>query len=104
MKICLYFLTCATNKEADKISDSLLDKQLIVCAKKIPVHSKSLWKGKKEEASEILLLMESFKENYEKINKIVKNFSSYETYVLLAIPVGKTTTAVEKWIKTELKV
>ncbi|MCL5435142.1 MAG: divalent-cation tolerance protein CutA [Patescibacteria group bacterium] len=103
MKMAVYYLTCANNREADKISKVLLEKRLIACAKKVPASSMFRWKGKIDNAKEIVLMLESVEENFDKINAEVKKLSSYETYILFSIPVSKTTKGVEDWLKKELK-
>ena len=103
MKVCVLMLTCANQKEADRITKSLLEKKLIVCVKAMPIFSSFLWKGKIESADEILLLMDSVEENFEKINKEVRKLHSYETFVLTSLAVNQTTQEVKDWIKTELK-
>ena len=103
MKMAIYYLTCADSREADKISKVLLKKRLVACAKKHTIESNFWWKGKVDNAKEILLMFESVEENFEKIEKEVKKLHSYQTYVLFSIPVGKTTKRVEKWLKDELK-
>jgi len=102
MKMCVLMLTCANQKEADKITKSLLEKRLIVCAKTSSVSSSFLWRGKIDSSDEILLIMDSIEENFEKINKEVKKLHSYETFVLTSLGV-KTTKEVEAWTKEELK-
>ncbi len=102
MNVCLFYLTCADSKKADKISKALLEKRLIVCGKKLSINSSYLWKGKTNNSDEILLLMESIEENFDKVNEEIKKLHSYETYVLLTIPVSKTTKKVKEWIKDEL--
>jgi periplasmic divalent cation tolerance protein len=99
----ILFLTCADELEADKISESLLNKHLIVCAKKTPVSSAFFWKGKIDKADEILLVMESVEEKFEKIEDEVRKLHSYETFVLSAIPVIKTSTGVSPWLEEGLK-
>lgn len=96
------FLTCANEKEADKIANTLLEKKLIVCAKKTPVSSSFLWKGKIKSSNEILLIMDSVVENFEKINNEVKKLHSYKTFVLTSLLVDKTTKEVKDWAKEEL--
>lgn len=103
MKMGVLMLTCANQKEADKITQSLLEKKLIVCAKASPVSSSFLWKGKIESSDEILLLMDSVEENFEKINKEVRKLHSYETFVLTSLAINQTTKEVEDWIKQELR-
>lgn len=102
MKLCILLLTCANSEEADKISHSLLTKHLIVCAKKLPISSSFLWKGKIDSASEILLIMDSLEEHFDKVEEEVRKLHSYDTFTLLSLPVAKTTQKVEKWIKGEI--
>ncbi|MBI3620441.1 divalent-cation tolerance protein CutA [Candidatus Roizmanbacteria bacterium] len=99
--ICILFLTCANDKEAEKISKSLLEKRLVFCIKKSSVFSSFLWKGKIDQASEVLLIMDSLEGNFEKVENEVARLHSYETFVLLSTSVSQTTTGVKDWIKNE---
>lgn len=96
------FLTCKDNKEAEIISKTLLKKKLILCVKMAPVSSSFLWKGKIENSNEVLLMMDSIEDNFEKINVEIKKLHSYETFNLTSIIVDKTTKEVKDWIKEEL--
>lgn len=102
MKLCILYLTCRDDKEAEKIADMLLKQKLIVCAKRFPVASSFLWEGKIDKAKEVLLIMDSIEEHYEKIEKVVAGIHSYKTFVLLSSPVTKTTAKVSRWMKKEL--
>ncbi len=99
MKPCLLFLSCKNIKEANKISLKLLKEKLIVCAKKVSINSSYLWKNKIESSQEILLIMDSIEENYEKINREVKKLHSYKTYTLLMIKVNKINNKALKWLQ-----
>lgn len=103
MKHCILLLTCANDKEADKISQVLLEKRLVVCIKKSSVSSSFLWKGKIDHGEEKLLTMESVEEKYKEIEKEVVKLHSYETFVLTCLPVSQTTRDVKDWMKKELK-
>lgn len=98
----LVFLTCANRKEARKIAKELLEKKLVACAKTIPVSSQFLWKSKRERANEALLLLETLEKHFAEIEEVVKSLHSYETPVMFAIPVGKTSKDVQEWLKNEI--
>ena len=102
MKPCLLFLSCKNIKEADKISGQLLKEKLIVCAKKIPINSSYLWKNKIESAQEVLLIMDSIEENFEKINQEIKKFHSYKTYTLFMTNIKKANKETIAWFKKEI--
>lgn len=100
-KMCLLILTCANDKEASRIGRALLKKRLIVCAKSVPVASAFRWKGKIEEAREVLLLMETVEEKFSKIEREVRKLHSYEQFVLLSIPISKTSKGIKEWMEEE---
>jgi periplasmic divalent cation tolerance protein len=103
MKIVLLFLTCANEKEADTIVVSLLKKKLIACAKRFPISSAFRWKGKIESGREVLLLMETVEEKFAAIEREIGTLHSYETFVLLSVPVNRASKGVEKWMREGLK-
>lgn len=102
MKICVLYLTCANNREAKKISERLLSEKLVFCIKRFPVSSSFLWKGKIDKAYEVLLIMDSIEENFERVRIEVAKIHSYDTFVLFSTPVSQTTEDVKKWVKKEL--
>ena len=102
MKLCLLFLSCKNIKEADKISGQLLKEKLIVCAKKISINSYYLWNKKIESAQEVLLIMDSVEENFEKINQEVKKLHSYRTYTLFMTNINKANKETMAWFKKEI--
>lgn len=102
MKIIILFLTCANEEEAEKISDVLLKKKLVVCIKKTKVKSRFLFKNKIDNADEILLIMDSIEDKFDQIEKEVRKIHSYETFVLLATSVIKSSKGIKEWIKEEL--
>lgn len=53
------FLTCADNTEAEKIANELLRKWLIACVKMTPATSAFHWQGSVDNASEVLLIIDT---------------------------------------------
>lgn len=103
MKMILLTVPCKDDKEAAKVAQKLLEKKLIVCAKRMPVKSTYFWKGKIENDSEVLLILESVEKNFSKIEKEIRKIHSYETFVLTAVPVLKYSKGVKKWMEEGLK-
>lgn len=100
--MCLIFLTCPNQKQADQISNTLLSKKLIVCCKKTPVSSSFLWKSKIDSSKEVLLIMESKEELFSKIEYEVRKVHTYETFVMIAVPILKASKGIQKWMEKEL--
>lgn len=103
MRPCILFLTCTNRKEADKITQTLLKKHLVVCVKKIPISSSFWWEGKIDHTQEILLMMESEESKFSEAEKEVRKIHSYKTFVLVSLPISKTSKGVKDWLEKELK-
>lgn len=99
---CQLTLTCANKTEADKVAGTLLVKHLVACVRQIPVKSKFHWQGKIENADEVMLVMESHLDLFEKVEAEVAKLHSYETFVLTAQPIEKISAKAAKWMSDEL--
>ncbi len=102
-EFCQLILTCASKAEADKITDKLLGEHLVACVRQMSVKSKYHWQGKIEDADEIMLIMESRMDLFDKVEAEVAKLHSYDTFMLEALPIEKTSAGVAKWIKEETK-
>ena len=94
-------ITCKDKKEAEKIAGILLDKKLIACANLFPMNSYYLWKGKKEESEEYMLLCKTRKEKLPAVEKEVKKAHSYDVPFISGHE-EKATDDIERWLKEEL--
>jgi periplasmic divalent cation tolerance protein len=99
MKLITLLLTCANEEEAQKISDALLDKKLAVCARSIDVKSTFWWQGRRENTSEVQLIIDSTEAKFDEIETTVRSLHSYKTFVLTAYPVLRASAGVEDWVK-----
>lgn len=99
----LLYLTCADQAEADKIAQSLLEKRLVVCVKKMPVKSDFLWQGKIDHGSEILLIMDSSEELFDQVEQEVKRLHSYDTPNLVSVLISRSSAGIPEWLQQELK-
>jgi len=102
-KFCQLWLTCADEKEADKIGNTLLVKHLVACVKQVPITSDFRWQGKIENAKEVLLVMDSRIDLFEEIEKEIAALHSYDTFVLQAVPIARVSRQAEKWLANEVK-
>ena len=103
MNPSIFLLTCANEKEADAIVQRLLKKRLIVCAKRMSVSSAFLWEGKIDSDEEVLVIMESHDKLFEKVEKEVRKLHSYDTPVLVSLPIHYVSRGIMEWMKDELR-
>ncbi len=88
MQYIVVFITTANKKEAEKISNVLLDRRLAACLNIIGgVDSRFWWKGKKEKARECLLIAKTKKPLFKKLTRVVRQGHSYDVPEVIAIPI-----------------
>jgi periplasmic divalent cation tolerance protein len=100
---CQLWLTCANKEEADKIANTMLVKHLVACVKQTAVYSNFHWQGKIDNSDEILLLMESRLDLFDKVEEEIAKIHSYKTFVVEAVPVVRVSKKAENWLREEIK-
>lgn len=101
--LCQLWLTCANEKEADKITNTLLVKHLVACVHKVPISSEFHWRGKISSSKEVLLQMDSRNDLFDEVEAEVAKLHSYDTFVLEAVLVTRISKNAEQWLHKELK-
>lgn len=96
--LSLVMTTCATRKEALKISDMLLKKKLAACVKFSEVSSSYWWNGKISEGRETLLTIVTRKKNVRKIISAIKKVHSYEVPEIVEVPIRKGDKKYLRWV------
>ena len=97
-------LTTLSKKEAAvKIGRDLLKKRVIACYNLLPIESAYWWKGRITEENEVLAILKTKDENFEKVKSHLKKHSGYETPEVVAIEASKVNKSYLNWIYTETK-
>lgn len=102
MAIIVIYATYPNMEEAKKIVFSLLQKKLISCANFFPVQSYFWWKGKIDNSEEIVSVIKTKKENWEKVKSEIKKLHSYETPCILKLDT-EANKEFESWVHSETK-
>ncbi len=95
----LVLSTFPNREEAHKIGKELLNKKLIACYNLTPVESAYWWKGKIEEANEVIMIMKANK-SFEEIEKFIIEHHSYDVPEIIAIEPKAVNIKYLKWIKS----
>ena len=98
-KYILIFITCPSVREAKRIVDRLLRARLIACANLInPVRSYFWWKGRIDQAKEVLVLAKTTKDKFKIAEKKIKALHSYEVPEIVAIDISRGEKEYLRWI------
>jgi len=93
-------VTAKNSREANQISTKLIEGKLIACANIIKgINSIFRWKGKVDQANEVLLILKSRKSCLPKIVKTVKKYHSYDVPEIIALPIVGGSKDYLNWIK-----
>ena len=79
-----------------------MEKRFIACSNIFPIKSLYWWKGDIVDDNEVVMLVKSVKDNYEKIIVEVKNVHSYEVPCIVKYDI-EANEDYEKWLKEEVK-
>ena len=102
MTFIILYVTHKNLENAQKIASDLLQKKLIACANFFPITSSYWWKGKIENSEEIVSLLKTRKENWEKVKSEIKKIHPYETPCIMKIN-AEANADYESWINEETK-
>jgi len=102
MGFIIIYITHPDLKTAKKIVASLIESRLIACANFFPIQSSYWWNGKIENSKEIVSILKTRKNNWEKVKSAVIKLHHYETPCIMKIDV-KANSDYEAWINKEAR-
>jgi len=92
-------MTAATNEEATRIAELLVNKKLAACVQILPeMQSIYFWKGEVQREKEVLLLAKSTRANFADLEREVRAIHSYETPEIIALPITAGSEPYLKWL------
>ena len=96
----IVYVPCRDEIEAKKIARELIKNREAFCVNIIPnAYSVYTWKGKTEEAEEVLVIAKTRAKLVSKVMKRIKELHSYDLPEIISLKIEKTTPEVEKWLK-----
>lgn len=100
MVIITLYVTHKNQEEADKVVNFLLERKLIACANFFPIVSRYWWKDKIENQDEIVSLLKTREENFEKVREEILKIHPYETPCILKIG-AEANKSYGNWVMNE---
>jgi periplasmic divalent cation tolerance protein len=94
------FATCKDRRQAVKIARALVCEKLAACVNIVPgIASIYAWKGKVEEAREVLLLIKSRGALSKRLAARVKELHSYSVPEVVTIPIASGNPDYLRWVR-----
>ena len=87
-EILMVFVTCEGRDQAEQIADKVVRDGLAACVNVMPgVRSCYVWEGKPTWSEEVLLVMKTTREEFERLEKRVRELHSYEVPEIIGVKV-----------------
>lgn len=102
MKFITIYVTHSSKEEAEKIVNNLLNEKLVACVNYFPIEVAYHWKWEIAKAWEIVSLLKTRIENWEKVKVFVEQNHPYEIPCILKTEFEANDEYV-KWIYNETK-
>lgn len=102
MDAVVIFCTVPNKDEAKKISEALLKEKLAACVSTVDkVSSMFLWNEELCKENELLLIIKTKRELFDKIEAVIKAFHSYNVPEFIALPIIVGSQDYLGWIEHE---
>lgn len=102
MDAIVIFCTVPNKDEAKKISRALLNENLVACVSTVDkVNSMFSWNGEICTENELLLIIKTKRELFDKIEAVIKAFHSYNIPEIIALPMVVASQDYLSWIEHE---
>jgi len=97
------FITARNRIEAKKISSLLIKNKLAACVTIVKaIESFFWWKNKVDTAKEVLLIVKTKKDKFERIVRLVKSLHSYSVPEIIAMPIIGGSKEYLNWINESI--
>jgi periplasmic divalent cation tolerance protein len=95
--------TCNSQEQGAQLARHLIEHHLAACVNILPgARSFYRWKGEIEQASEVVLIIKSRRDIFDKLREAIVQLHSYEIPEVIALPVVDGSDAYLGWLDREL--
>lgn len=97
-------VTAPHREEAERIARKLLDERVAACVNIVEgIRSLFWWQGKVDEASEVLIIIKTRLDLFEKVIEYIKRLHSYSVPEIIALPIIAGNVEYLRWIDEVVK-
>jgi periplasmic divalent cation tolerance protein len=95
-------VTASSPGEGGSIAATLVERRLCACVNMIPgIRSTYWWEGEVRHDDEVLLLCKAREEDFDRIERVVKETHSYDVPEIIALPVSGGSRKYLDWLFAE---
>src|SRR5262245_32934753 len=103
-EMLMVFVTCESKAQAEEIANKIVGEQLAACVNVVPgVRSCYVWEGKLTWSEELLLVIKTTREAFEKLKARVSELHSYDVPEVVAVGVDAVSEKYWAWVRGNVK-
>jgi periplasmic divalent cation tolerance protein len=95
------FCTCPDEAVAERIGTALLEERLVACVQGFPVRSRYWWRGRIEQAAEVMLVMKTTAQHMGPLIAKVRQLHPYEVPEVVSVSLEEGNPAYLEWLMAE---
>lgn len=100
----IVFTTVPNSEVAENLARKIVEAKLAACVQVLPdIKSFYFWENEVQTDSEHMLLIKTLEENYDELEKFIKENHSYEVSEIVAVSTEKVSGDYLNWMKDYLK-
>jgi periplasmic divalent cation tolerance protein len=97
-------VTCSSAEEAARIANTLVEERLAACVNiSSPIRSVYRWQGKVCDAAEVLLVIKTTRELFDRVRRAVERLHSYQVPEVICLPIIDGAPNYLNWIGVSVK-
>jgi len=97
---CTVLTTCGSEETALTIAAALVDQGFAACVNILPgVKSYYYFKGETHLDEEVLLVIKTTKDRYDRVAEVIADLHTYEIPEILMVPVEQGSASILDWIR-----
>jgi periplasmic divalent cation tolerance protein len=100
VNLVLGYITHESREAARRVVDHLLEKRLIACANLVPIESVYRWKGRLEHAEEVVSVVKTRPEHWERVKAEIAAVHPYEVPCILKLA-AEANEPFRAWVEDE---
>lgn len=93
------YTVCEDEAQAERISESLVGDNLVVCTNYWEMNSVYEWNGEVEKGDEVAMIIKTKVANVQDVFAKVKELHSYDTPALFVLPTGVVEQNYLEWVQ-----
>lgn len=94
------FVTVVNNEEASRLAEALVSERLCACVNILPaIESVYRWEDKVSKDNEVLLIIKTTDQRYEKLEQRIKELHCYTTPEIIAMKIERGSNTYLEWLR-----